>query len=376
MTERDACLILNLISGIGYARYSALVRAFGSAAAALAAAPGELTQVKGIGETLALAVADWRQTVDPAAELELAHRSGAVIYTLADPDYPKELRELPDPPLALYCRGHLPDFGRNTVAVVGSRRMSAYGRRMTEKITGEAVLAGWTVVSGLAFGVDAVAHTVTLDQRGTTVAVLGGGLLRIHPQEHVPLAARIIASGGAVLSEYPMGFPVSRQSFPRRNRIVAGLAQATVVIEAGLDSGALITARLALEQGKSVFALPGRADEPQAAGCNRLIRDAAAKLIESFQDVLDDFAFLPGFRSEPANSADAMTPEFPAAERPCFFNDLERRIYETLEQSGPGSLEALAAATGAETGLLTGTLLALEIRNLVAKSPDGAYALR
>jgi len=376
MTEHDACLILNMISGIGYARYSALVRAFGSASDALAATSGELAQVKGIGETLARAVADWRLTVDLASELELAHRSGVVLYTLADPDYPKELRELPDPPLALYCRGRLPDFGCNTVAVVGSRRMSSYGRRMTEKITGEAVLAGWTVVSGLAFGVDAVAHTVTLAQHGTTVAVLGGGLLRIHPQEHVPLAARIVESGGAVLSEYPMGFPVSRQSFPRRNRIVAGLALATVVIEAGLDSGALITAKLALEQGKSVFALPGRVDEPQAAGCNRLIRDAAAKLIESFQDVLDDFAFLPGFRPDATIPAEAAATESATVATPRFFNDLEQRIYEALDQNGPGSLEMLAAATGAETGLLTGTLLALEIRNLVAKSPDGAYALR
>ena len=378
ISDREACIVLNLISGIGYARYSALVDRFGGPAAALEASAPELLELKGFGENLAQAVSDWRNTVDLDGELSLAERAGARIYTLADPDYPAELRILPDPPLVLYCRGKLPDFSGGAVAVVGSRRMSGYGRRMTEKLTAEAVLAGWTVVSGLAFGVDAVAHGTTLDHDGVTVGVLGGGLMRIHPQEHVPLAARIVESGGAILSEFPMGFPVNRQSFPRRNRIVAALAQATVVVEAGLKSGALITAGLALDLGKAVFAVPGRADEPQAAGCNKLIRDSSAKLLESFQDVLDDLTYLPGFQPELREGTEYRTePEEPAEEAlPRFFNELERRLYEVLSGQGPGGLEQLAAATGAPIGVLSGTLLALEMRNIVVKSPDGCYALR
>ena len=377
MTDREGCIALNMISGIGYARYSALVGRFGSPAAALEADARELMELKGFGEQLALAVTSWRETVDLDGELALAERAGATIYTLFDPGYPAELRELVDPPLAVYCRGELPDFSRGAVAVVGSRRMSGYGRRMTEKVTADAVLAGWVVVSGLAFGVDAVAHTAALDHGGVTVGVLGGGLMRIHPQEHVPLAARMVEAGGAVLTEYPMRFPVSRQSFPRRNRIVAALAQATVVVEAGLDSGALITAKLALEQGKSVFALPGRADEPQAAGCNRLIRDAEAKLMESFQDVVDDFAYLPGLEPELREASASYLAAAPRQEgEPELFSDLERSVYAVLASRGPGKLDELAAATGAAVGELTGTLLALEMRDIAVKSPDGTYALR
>ena len=176
---------------------------------------------------------------------------------------------------------------------------------MAKQFAADAVMADWIVVSGLAFGVDASAHKAALANNGITVGVLGGGLLRIHPQEHVPLAAAIVKNNGALISEYPMNFPVSRQSFPRRNRIVAALSQATVVIEAGVESGALITARMALEQGKAVFALPGRVDEPQAAGCNMLIRDCGAKLVTAFQDVLSDFDFLPGMKPQ---SGSILTP--------------------------------------------------------------------
>ena len=376
MTDRESCIVLNMISGIGYARYSALVGRFGSPAAALEADARELLELKGFGEQLAEAVGSWRKTIDLDGELALAERAGATIYTLFDDGYPAELRELADPPLAIYCRGTLPDFSRGAVAVVGSRRMSGYGRRMAEKVSAEAVLAGWVVVSGLAFGVDAAAHAAALDHGGTTVGVLGGGLMRIHPQEHVPLAARMVEAGGAVMTEYPMCFPVSRQSFPRRNRIVAALAQATVVVEAGLDSGALITAKLALEQGKSVFAFPGRADEPQAAGCNRLIRDAEAKLLESFQDVVDDFAYLPGLGPELGEAAAdylAAPPEKSGA--PELFNDLERAVYAVLAEKGPGKLDELVTATGAAAGELAGTLLALEMRDIAVKSPDGTYSL-
>ena len=375
ISDRNACIILNMISGIGYARFAALVRRFGSPAAVLRASAAELAEVKGIGENLAAAVADWPNRVDPAAELELAHRSGVKIYTIEDGDYPEVLRQIADPPLVLYVRGTMPDFSSNSVAIVGSRRLSAYGDRMARRFAADAVLANWKVVSGLAFGVDAAAHKAALESGGVTVGVLGGGLLRIHPQEHVPLAAEIVRKNGAIISEYPMNFPVSRQSFPRRNRIVSALTQATVVIEAGLESGALITAKLALEQNRLVCALPGRVDEPQAAGCNMLIRDCGAKLVTNFQDVLSEFEFLPGFSPAAAVPATAPAqPEKPAAVQ--FYNAAEETVYRALEVNGPGTLDDLSVRTQLPAGVLAGTLMALEIRDITTKAPNGVYALK
>ena len=372
MSDRDACIILNMISGIGYARYKALVRRFGSPAAVLRASAAEISEVKGFGGNLADTVANWQQNINYAAEIELANRSGARIYTIEDSDYPDVLRQLVDPPLALYVRGNLPDFSHNTVSIVGSRRLSAYGDRMAKQFSADAVMANWIVVSGLAFGVDAAAHKAALAHNGITVGVLGGGLLRIHPQEHVPLAAAIVKNNGAIISEYPMNFPVSRQSFPRRNRIVAALAQATVVIEAGVESGALITARMALEQGKAVFALPGRVDEPQAAGCNMLIRDCGAKLVTGFQDVLSDFDFLPGMQPQ---CGSVITP--PQEQEPVrLFNEAEEIICQALKVNGPGSLDDLSQQTQLPAGVLAGTLMALEIRDIIKREAGNIYSLK
>ena len=376
ISDRNACIILNMISGIGYARYAALVRRFGSPCAVLKATAAELAEVKGIGENLAAAVSNWQNSIDLNAEMEQASRAGVKVYTIEDGDYPEILRQLADPPLVLYVRGKLPEFGNNCVSIVGSRRLSAYGDRMARHFATEAVLARWCVISGLAFGVDAAAHKATLDAGGITVGVLGGGLARIHPQEHVPLAAAIVKNNGALISEYPMNFPVSRQSFPRRNRIVAALAQATVVIEAGLDSGALITAKLALEQGKAVFAVPGRVDEPQAAGCNMLIRDCGAKLVTNFQDVLSDFEFLPGMNppAVPGISESVLTaPENKTVQ---LFNTPEENIYNDLKVNGPGTLDDLALRTRMAPGLLSGTLMAMEIRDIIQKTPSGIYSLK
>ena len=375
ISDREACIILNMISGIGYARYAALVRRFGSPAAVLNASAVEISEVKGFGPGLAHATANWRNNVDIAGELDKAARAGVRIYTIEDGDYPELLRQLADPPLVLYVRGNLPDFNSNSAAIVGSRRLSAYGDRMARQFAADAVLANWKVVSGLAYGVDAAAHKATLEAGGLTVAVLGGGLSRIHPQEHVPLAAAIVKNGGALISEFPMDFPVSRQSFPRRNRIVAALCQATIVIEAGLESGALITARQALEQGKAVFALPGRVDEPQAAGCNMLIRDCGAKLVTSFQDVLSEFDFLPGMA--PMEMPDMTAGSMPtAAATPQLFNELEEQICRDLQVNGPATLDLLSTRLAIAPGLIAGTLMALEIRDVVNKSNSNVYALK
>ena len=371
MLDREACIVLNMISGVGYVKYTALREAFGSPSAVFGRSAEELRRVSGIGQALAGRIASYEWEKELAAELELADKAGVRILTLFDEGSPDVLRHLYDPPLCLYVRGRLPALPENAVAVVGSRRMSAYGERMTRSITSEAVAAGYSVISGLAFGVDTVAHRTAVECGGLTVAVLGGGLMHIHPQENVPLAREIVESGGAVCTEFPMNFPVSRTSFPRRNRIVAGMARATIVTEAGPASGALITARLALENGRDVFAVPGHADNPQAHGGHRLIREGAAGLVENFGDVLDGMGigFLPGLRpgEEVSEGEVAYVPDSPS--------DLSaeaQKVYALLD-GRELSFDTLVEESGFDTGSLLAVLMRLEMKMLVEHGADQVY---
>ena len=294
MTDREAYIILNLISGIGPARLNALLEFCGEPAEIFRTNVRDLASVQGIGESLARRIADWEKQIDLEHELDLAKRGGVEIITRDDENYPSLLAEIHDPPICLYIRGKIPEgISTRSLAIVGTRNVTTYGQRMARHLAESAAYSSFIVVSGLAYGVDAIAHKAALDAGGESVSVLGGGLARIQPQEHVPLA-REIAAHGAVISEFPMEFSPTRHSFPMRNRIISGISKATLVIEAGLNSGSLITASFALEQGRPVFAVPGQADNPQAAGCNRLIRQNAI-LTETFDDILEEFDFLPGF---------------------------------------------------------------------------------
>lgn len=377
MTDRDACIILNMISGVGAARLESLLETFGSPSAVLAQSKEALAEVKNIPEKLAESIAGWRREINYEQELELVDRAGVKIITRLEPEYPAILKEIYDPPICLYVRGQLPDFSCNTIAVVGSRRMTIYGRKMAQYLAESAAYAGWKVVSGLAYGVDAVAHQATIDAKGITVAVLGGGLARIHPQENVPLARAICEHGGALVSEYPMQFPVSRQSFPRRNRIISGLSQGVLVVEAGISSGALLTANIALEQGRSVFAVPGEADNPQAKGCHALIK-SGAKLTETFDDVLEDFEFLPGFKvvKEPEAGYEAEddgeTADDVAAESAPVPDSDEGRVMAQLDH-GEKSVDDLAVATGLAPGKLLALLMRLEIGKTVKQLPGKVF---
>lgn len=372
MTDREACIVLNLIPGIGSARLEALIEHFNSPAAILEQAVGELEQVRNIPVKLAEKIANWRNEVDPEAEQAVTDRAGATLITRYDPEYPEILKGIYDPPICLYVRGSLPDFSCRSVAIVGSRRVSVYGRKMARLLAEAASYADWTVVSGLAFGVDAIAHQATVDTNGVTVAVLGGGLARIHPQEHIPLARAIVDKGGAIISEYPMNYPVSRQSFPRRNRIVSGLSQAVVVVEAGLNSGALLTANIAADQGKSVFAVPGQADNPQAKGCHQLIK-TGAKLTESFDDILEDFEFLPGFAPvQKLETGDLFDDgAFQVSEN---LNPDELAVVNILTD-GEKSVDQIAAGTSLATGKLLSLMMKLELKKLVKQLPGQLFGL-
>ena len=376
MTNREAYIVLNMISGVGTARFKALVQAFNEPCKIFEQSVESISSLRGFSPALAGKIIHWDKDLDLKAEMEFAHLSGTHIVTMDDAEYPEILKGIYDPPLCLYVRGKLPDFSYNSLAVVGSRRATIYGKKMAKHLSEEAVLAGWKVISGLAFGIDAIAHQATVDAGGITVAVLGGGLSRIHPQEHVQLARDIIESGGALISEFPMKFPVSRQSFPRRNRIVSGLSQAVLIVEAGLKSGALITANLAMEQGKDVFAVPGHVDNPQAKGCHKLIKQGA-KLIEDFNDILDDYDFLPGFaRMDEGNEESELEPnKIIEPSKPANMSDEEYKIIQIL-QGEAKSFDHLAEATNIPVPSLNSLLTKMAMKMMLVQHPGKIYSLR
>ncbi len=373
MTDRDAYVLLNFISGVGTAKYKVLVEAFGSPSAIFNQTSARIAGVKGITQKLAEALTDPDNPAKLQNEYQLASRGGTRIVTLADSDYPECLRHIYDPPFCLYVRGTLPELGDGCVAVVGSRRPSRYGRKMTELLTGQAVAAGWKIISGLAYGIDAVAHQTAVDCCGITVAVLGGGLMRVHPQDNIPLARSIVESGGAVVSEFPMEYPVNRQSFPRRNRIVAAMSAATLVVEAGLNSGALITADLAAEQGRSVFAVPGQADNELARGCHKLLRQGA-RLTEDFEDVLNEFEFLPGFGMN-INEAPLGYNATAGDHTTINLDPLEQRIVGALE-SEEKPFDTLIAELEINASELMTALMKLELQMVISQAPGRLYSLR
>ena len=282
--DRPYWVAWNRVRGIGPVRFQRLLEVFGDAASAWVATTSELRAVgldsKTLGEVLRQ-----RPLIDPFHEMDRLRRSSVAALTLRDAEYPRLLREIAGPPPVLYVRGTLTAADGQAVALVGTRRMTTYGRQMTERITRDLVAHGLTIVSGLARGVDGVAHTTALEAGGRTIAVLGCGVDLVYPPEHAKLAARIIEAG-AIVSDYGLGMPPEGGNFPARNRIISGLSLATVVTEAPVDSGALITADFALEQGREVMAVPGNVLSKASAGCHRRIQDGAA-LVTGAEDIIN-----------------------------------------------------------------------------------------
>ncbi len=359
MNHREACIALNMIPQMGPVRLRRLTDAFGSAEQILLARSSQLAQVDGISAALAENIAKWESFADPVAELKLAESMGARVLTSADEEYPPALREIHDPPIVLYVLGRLTERDRNAVAVVGSRRASHYATECAKKLSFQMAYAGLTVVSGLARGIDTAAHQGALAAKGRTVAVIGAGLAHLYPPENAELAERIAASG-AVVSEFPLETKPDRQTFPIRNRIVTGCSFGVLVVEAGANSGALISANQAAEQGRTLYAVPGRIDQPTCLGSNRLIQQGA-KLVITVDDILDDLPMV--FRKQP---------DLPVAAPAAGLSPEQEKILAALG-SEETPLDRVIATSGLTPAAASSTLLALEMRRLVKQLPGKRF---
>ncbi len=361
MDERSALIILNMMDRIGPVRVRALKARLGSAAAILEADEQTLREADGIGRETARAIIARRDAFDPDKECEKAAALGARLVTLEDAEYPAPLRGIYDPPLVLYVRGTLEQGDSRAVAVVGTRRPTLYGRDTAQRFAGQLARMQLVIVSGLAEGIDTVAHRAALDAGGRTIAVLGGALDRIYPRSNVSLAGDV-AEQGAVISEFPLGRQPDRTTFPMRNRIVSGLSRGVLVVEAGRNSGALITARQAAEQGRSVFAVPGRIDSGSAQGCLSLIRDGASMVI-SVEDIVTELEYLDlKIRPQPAVRTAALSAE-------------ESGLAGLLNE-GELSVDALIRGSGMSAAEVNGLLLGLEMKRVVRILPGRMVALR
>ncbi len=357
MNEREAYIALNMTGKIGPVGVRALREALGSVAAIFETGPADWTRAAGIGRETAAALAAARDRLDWQAEMERAEREGVRLLTPVDPDYPAPLKAIHDPPLALYTRGAPLARDRQALALVGTRRPSHYGRECAKRFAGRLAAAGYTIVSGLAEGIDTCAHEGAIEARGRTWAVLGGALDCLYPPSNRGLAQRI-ETQGAVFSEFPFGRQPDRTTFPMRNRIVSGMSMGVIVIEAGLKSGALITAREALEQGRPVMAVPGRIDSPASRGAHELIKQGA-RLVESVEDILAEFEFL---FPPSAQAREAVRPP-----RLSLSED-EQRVLAALD-AGAEDVDALIRATKLDVGAMSALLIGLEMKRLVKMLP-------
>ena len=376
MTDTEACLALNMVPGLGPMKLQSLLTTFESPQRILGAGRNALRAVTGIGPDTADAIANWETHVDLAAEIARIEAFGAKIIHWESPEYPESLRSISNPPIVLYVWGDLLAEDTRAVGVVGSRNVSHYGVETAKKLSYQLAYSGYTVISGLARGIDTAAHQGALAAKGRTVAVIGSGLSRLYPPENQGLAERISAAG-AVVSEYPMERSADRQTFPYRNRIVAGWSRGLLVVEAGLNSGALITANQAIDQGRPVFAVPGQIDRPTSAGSNRLIQQGA-RLVMSAEDIFDDLNSLfpaerPRLSNAPAHTAAAKSP--PAAPPAPKLTHEETLVVTALEV-GEMSLDELAAATRLPTYKISSTLTMLELKRLVRALPGQRFVRR
>ena len=361
MTETEAAVVLNMLPQVGPVRFGRLLERFGSATSILAAKGSDLRGVEGIGQEVSSVITSWRDHADIGAEMKRVEQAGARVISRDDPEYPPSLREIHDPPIVLYVLGAIEERDRtNGIGIVGTRRASHYATESAKKLGYQLAYAGLTVFSGLARGIDTAAHQAAIAANGRTVAVLGSGLLHLYPEENIPLAEKIAAGHGAVISEFPMGTTPTKQTFPKRNRIISGCSFGLLVVEAGLNSGALISAREAGEQGRSLYAVPGRIDQPGTLGSNRLIQQGA-KLVIDAADILADLPMV-----------FAVSPELPKSRPRAVLSGEDSSVYEAIGDE-PTHVDTIIASSGLPPATVSACLLSLELGRHVKAVPGGRF---
>jgi len=361
--EKKYWVLFNLFEGIGPRRFGLLLKFFGSAKAAFEAPEKEWREI-GLGESLVEKFLNFRkEKFDIDSYFLRLEKLKIRAICSEEENYPKLLKEIDDYPPVLYVQidGNFDIFAKKTIAVVGTRKVTGYGRQVTEMITEGLATAGLVIISGLARGVDEIAHKTTLRVGGLTVGVLGCGLDLVYPPEHKELAQKIVEAGGALVSEFPLGKPALPGNFPARNRIISGLSLGVVVTEAAEDSGSLITASCAAEQGREVFAVPGPITSPLSKGTSELLKKGA-NLVGGVEDILEELG-IEGRREFKKRTIDFSQ-----------LNEQERKIMEILEKESL-SVDELCRRLGWESGEVGSLLSLLEIKGIVKNLGDGSYGV-
>jgi DNA processing protein len=365
-SETRDLLALHLLPGLGPRLTKALLERFGSAASVLKASASELRAVPHIGDHLAQKLVEAMRALNIEPELELLQKHQVRVVPAHSSEYPASLKTIADPPGLLYVRGSLDAADQNAVAIVGSRHCTSYGRRIAERLAEELARAGWTVISGLARGIDAAAHRGALNAGGRTLAVLAGGLSQIYPPEHADLADEV-AESGAIVSESPMAMAPMSGMFPARNRLISGMSRGVVVVEAAHKSGALLTARHAAEQGRDVFAVPGPVDSPASGGTLQLLKDGAI-LARNAEDILSVWGAAPRRAGVTPGSS------LPEKAKPSLVG-VQQQVWEALGQEAVHADE-LVQRLGVGVSELGTTLMMLEMQGVVRRLPGNRFERR
>lgn len=354
-----------MVPHIGPVRLRQLLEMFNSPEEILAAPKSKLMRVEGIGEDAGEAISTWEKNIDLGGELQRIKDFGCEIITQADENYPALLRQIYDPPIVLYVKGTLTPRDKNSVAIVGSRMTTAYGMNVSRKLGYQLAYMGVTVVSGGARGIDTAAHQGALSGKGRTIAVLGTGINQIFPAENVSLFEKI-AANGALITQFPFNRPADKQTFPIRNRIVAGMTLGTVVVEANLTSGALITANMAVENGRQLFAVPGPIDSPRSKGCHDLIKKGA-KLCEGVEDILSEFEYLFPPTNKPPSMAESagILPGLTLTEN-------EQKVYDALGHEQL-HIDEIVANSNLPVSAVSVALLSMEMKRIVKQIPGKIF---
>jgi len=367
MTNREATIALNMLPKIGPVKVRRLLELLGSPEAILTSPINTLTRAQGVGNETAKIITQWEDHIDLTKELSEASQRNISIITEEDNDYPAPLRNMYDPPLALYVWGALSENDKHAISIVGSRKTSNYGRETACKLSLQLASSGMTIISGLARGIDTYAHegAIASGKNGRTIAVLGSGLGQIYPPENIVLAEKIATDHGAIVSEFPINQPPDKKTFPMRNRIVAAWSDATLVVECPEWSGSIITANLATEMGKPIYAVPGPIDRPSSAGCNALIREGAT-LVTKAEDILDDLSTLPLINIPQTSPTESNQLDLSG------LTDKENLIYNLLSMEEI-TIDQLISNSQFKINELLPILLKLEMKKLIIQLPGPRF---